>query len=36
MRAMIVAEDKGERLQHLETLSLFQREDISGILKYVA
>nr|AIT69957.1 pyruvate orthophosphate dikinase [Sargassum horneri] len=33
MRAMIVAEGKGERLQHLETLSLFQREDISGILK---
>lgn len=33
MRAMIVSEDKPERLQHLETLSEFQRSDISAMLK---
>lgn len=33
MRAMIVAEDKPERLQHLSTLSEFQRSDIAAMLK---
>lgn len=33
MRAMIVAEAKSERLEHLETLAVFQREDIAEILK---
>nr|AIT69956.1 pyruvate orthophosphate dikinase [Dictyopteris undulata] len=33
MRAMIVSEDKPERLEHLETLSEFQRSDIAAMLK---
>lgn len=35
MRAMIVAEDKAERIQHLDTLSEFQRADITDMLKCV-
>lgn len=33
MRAMIVSENKEERLQHLKTLSGFQRADIADMLK---
>lgn len=33
MRAMIVSEDKKERVQHLDTMKEFQRDDIEGMLK---
>ncbi|CAN0186676.1 unnamed protein product, partial [Hapterophycus canaliculatus] len=33
MRAMIVSEEKKERLEHLETMGAFQRDDIAKILE---
>lgn len=33
IRAMIVSEEKEERIRHLDTMAVFQREDIKGILK---
>ncbi|CAN0494628.1 unnamed protein product, partial [Laminaria digitata] len=33
IRAMIVSEEKDERVKHLDTMAAFQREDITGILK---